>query len=76
MADEKKPARSLRVADDPWFPFGNVVGERGKAKWLTEFMEAVVADPVVWKEAWAAAEIRGESFAEALTYGIRQYRNK
>jgi hypothetical protein len=76
VADDPKPARSVRVADDPWFPFGDVVGDRRKAQWLAEFMRAVVDEPAVWLEAHAAAKIRGESFAQALTWGIRQYRNR
>ncbi len=77
VADGKYPSpRNVRVDSETWRDFGDAVGGRAKSAWMSDFIAAVVSDPVLWREFRAIAKIRGESFADALTWAAREYRNR
>lgn len=73
MTDSHTPHRNVRVSDDRWKPFGEAFGDRNRSAWLVELIDALNADPQLWKDVKAIAEARGESIEQVVNTALRQY---
>ncbi len=55
---------------------GEAFGDRNRSAWLVELIDALVADPQLWKDVRAIAEARGESVDHVVNTALRQYVNR
>lgn len=74
-SDETPQPRNLRLLPSAWLAFEEIVGKRGKSQWVAGFIGSVISAPQRWKEFRALAELRGESFSDALTRAVTLYRD-
>lgn len=66
--------RNLRVDNQRWKDFARAVGLRRRSAWLNVIIDAVLADPELWREVEALAKLRGETVAGAINRQMRKYR--
>lgn len=76
VADEEESrVRNLRVDKDRWTGFANAVGVRRRSFWLNVIIDAVLADPQLWRDVEVLAKARGETIPGALNRKMREYRS-
>jgi hypothetical protein len=67
------PHRNFGVHDGPWRAFGEAVGERKRSAWLSDFIDWVVADGQVWRDAAVIAKRRNELLGAVVLTALRRY---
>ena len=74
VADDKYPAhRNVRVEGTRWKAFGREVGERKRSAWLSDFIDWVVLDGQVWRDAQVIARKRHELLGAVVLAALRRY---